>query len=131
NGEGAYLWFINETKIDKEKYLNLKSLENWNPDDDKLTVVTSNNAGSEDFAATSNRKKSDGHGKRLDDVETDDVETDDEIKDVQGDYKGFDYYKKSKDARWRGALKLHWKLPANVRNIIQEERGGSTSSKNS
>ncbi|CAG8570646.1 7397_t:CDS:1 [Acaulospora morrowiae] len=97
NGEGAYLWFINETKIDKENYLNLKSLENWNPDDDKLTAVTSNNAGSEDFAATSNRKKSDGHGKRLDDVETVD-----EIKDVQGDYKGFDYYKKSKDARWRG-----------------------------
>ncbi|CAG8596502.1 16279_t:CDS:1 [Acaulospora colombiana] len=126
-GESAYLWFIDEKKVDRNKYLNMRSLKNWNPDEKFTEYISASDSSSpENVMRTSSQRKDEDHRKRRDNRKSD-VEKE-EAYGVQPDsnYRGFDYYKTSNDTRWQSVQKLHWRLPENIRNITQEEHKKKT-----
>ncbi|CAG8572557.1 2422_t:CDS:2 [Diversispora eburnea] len=133
-GESSYLWFINEETIDKEKYLNIHCLKDWDPNKNSITptiatTTDATNTSNITDKIKDNQKKYIKESKHIKESKynREPMDIDDSKKyikeskyfkesvDINSDkydkYQGFDYYKKSQDNRWKKKQMLHWELP--------------------
>ncbi|RHZ68226.1 hypothetical protein Glove_296g65 [Diversispora epigaea] len=84
-GESSYLWFINEETIDKEKYLNIHCLKDWDPNKKSTTSTTTDTSNITDKISSMRRKEKEGQKKQQDFDDDDDYYYDDDDEYVAED----------------------------------------------